>query len=102
MFDQRRYRLVFDFLSDLEAFIRAVREEDFGLAARLAEDDLFTQGSALYGEGFGPVLADELRRLGCDEAVASACPLVASSLFRALAVFAGAGKHGEMNDRADR
>ncbi len=96
MFNPRNYRLVFEFLLELDAFVKAVKEEDFGAAAMIAEDQLFTQGSALYGEGFGPLFAHELRRLGCDELVEKNCPVIVSAFFRAMAVFASVGKDGEL------
>jgi hypothetical protein len=58
-------------------------------AAKTADLDLFTAASSLYGEGFAPFFARELKRSGCDPAVSDVCPLAIAAYFRALTAFAG-------------
>lgn len=64
------------------------KEENFALAAVTADTDVFTSASALYGEGFGLVFADELKRIHCDPWIVEKCPLSLAAFFRAVAPFA--------------
>src|SRR5215207_5604541 len=97
MYNPRQYRLVFEFTEDLEAFIKAIRAEDFSKAAEIAERDLFADGSALYGEGFQFYFEDALKKMNCNSASINECPLAIAAFFRAMSVFASVGRTNELN-----
>lgn len=87
IFHARNYRLVFDFLAEVEAFAEAMKI-DTAVARAAAERDLFTQAAALYREGFESHFRDALKRMNCDEAAVEACPVIISAFFAALTTFA--------------
>jgi hypothetical protein len=88
VFDNRKYRLVYDLLADLERFTAAVRSEDPATAIRLAEADLFSGAASLYGEGFGTLFTEQLKKVGCDPAMADYGPLFLAAFLRTIALFA--------------
>jgi hypothetical protein len=97
MYNPRQYRLVFEFMGNLEAFIKAIRDEAFTEAGDIAERDLFPAGSSLYGEGFQFYFEDALKKMNCKTASIAECPLAVAAFFRAMAVFASAGRASELN-----